>query len=174
MQLVKAQLKAKSDGKDITFMFNPKELSFSFAVETTDNPGARSTRSGRPRVSFSNLPPRQIAIKDIWFDTYETGKDVLKEHMQVFIDAMKFSKDRQRPPVYAFMWGSNAYFDYCFIEQVSYRLTKFLPDGKPVRAVVDSLVLKETEKPSDDASKQQKAQPNPGQDNRQNRSNPKT
>lgn len=170
MQLIKAQLKAKSDGKDITFMFNPKELSFSFAVETTDNPGARSTRSGRPRVSFSNLPPRQIAIREIWFDTYETGKDVIKEHMQVFIDAMKFSKNRQRPPVYAFMWGSNAYFDACFIEQVSYRLTKFLPDGKPVRAVVDSLVLKETEKPSDDSSKQQKAQPKPDQDNRQSRS----
>ncbi|NER84413.1 MAG: hypothetical protein F6K42_33770 [Leptolyngbya sp. SIO1D8] len=171
MQLVKAQLKAKSGDKDIIFMFNPRELSFSAAVETTDNPGARSTRSGRPRVSFSNLPPRQIAIKEIWFDTYETGKDVLKEHMQMFIDAVKFSKDRQRPPVYAFMWGSNAYFDYCFIEQVSYRLTKFLPDGKPVRAVIDALVLKETEKPSDDASKQQQAQPTP-KDNRQSRVKP--
>ena len=170
MQLVKAKLKAKSGGTDITFMFNPKELSFAAAVQTTDNPGARSTRSGRPRVSFSNLPARQIAIKEIWFDTYETGKDVVQEHMQLFLDAVKFSEDRQRPPTYAFMWGNNAYFDYCFIEQVSYRLTKFLPDGRPVRAVIDSLVLKETEKPSDDNSEQQQTQPNPSQNNRQNRS----
>ena len=115
------------------------------------------------------MPARQIALREIWFDTYENGKDVLKEHIQAFIDAVKFSEDRQRPPTYAFMWGDNAYFDYCFIEQVSYRLTKLLPDGKPVRAVIDALVLKETEKPSDDASEQQKPQPNPGQDNRQGR-----
>ena len=172
MQLAKAILKAKSGGQDMAFMFNPKELSFFAAVMTTDNAGARSTRSGRPRVSFSHLPPRQIAIKDIWFDTYETGKDVIREHIQAFIDAVKFSDMRQRPPTYSFMWGSNAYFEYCFIEQLSYRLTKFLPDGKPVRAVIDSLVLKETEKPSDDASQQQGAQANPGQDNRQNRSSP--
>ena len=169
MPLVKAQLKAKSGGKDIVFMFNPKELSFSLAMQTSDNPGARSTRSGSPHVSFNSMPARQIALREIWFDTYENGKDVLKEHIQAFIDAVKFSEDRQRPPTYAFMWGDNAYFDYCFIEQVSYRLTKFLPDGKPVRAVIDALVLKETEKPSDDASEQQKPQPNPGQDNRQGR-----
>ncbi|MEM6519365.1 MAG: hypothetical protein AAF722_08560 [Cyanobacteria bacterium P01_C01_bin.70] len=166
----KAKLIAKSGGKDITFMFNPKELSFSLAVQTSDNPGARSTRSGRPHVSFNNIPARQIALREIWFDTYETGKDVLKEHIQAFIDAVKFSEDRQRPPTYAFMWGSNAYFDYCFIEQVSYRLTKFLPDGKPVRAVIDALVLKETEKPSDDASKQKAPQVDPANSNRQNQS----
>ena len=170
MQLVKAELKAKSGGKDIKFMFNPKELSFSLTVETTDNPGARSTRSGRPHVSFNNIPARQISLKEIWFDTYETGKDVIKEHMQVFIDAVKFSGNLQRPPTYAFMWGGNAYFDYCFIEQVSYRLTKFLPDGKPVRAVIDTLVLKETEKPSDDAEKHRDAQADPGSDNRSSRS----
>ncbi|MEM9766271.1 MAG: hypothetical protein AAF892_00125 [Cyanobacteria bacterium P01_D01_bin.71] len=166
----KAKLIAKSGGKDITFMFNPKELSFSLAVQTSDNPGARSTRSGRPHVSFNNISARQIALREIWFDTYETGKDVLKEHIQAFIDAVKFSEDRQRPPTYAFMWGSNAYFDYCFIEQVSYRLTKFLPDGKPVRAVIDALVLKETEKPSDDASKQKAPQVDPANNNRQNQS----
>ncbi|MEO1390297.1 MAG: hypothetical protein AAFV85_23435 [Cyanobacteria bacterium J06634_6] len=161
MELAKAQLKAKSGGDDIIFMFNPKELSFQAAVQTTDNPGARATRSGRPRVSFSDLPPRQIAIQSVLFDTYETGKDVISEHMQAFLDAAKFSEDRQRPPVYSFIWGSNIYFDYCFIAYVSYRLTKFLPDGKAVRAIIDTLVLKETEKPSDDdaSAKKPKADP---------------
>ena len=171
MTLEKAKLKAKSGGKDIAFMFNPKELSFTAKAETTENPGARSTRSGRPRVSFNNLSARQLAIREIWFDTYESGKDVIKEHLQIFLDAVKFDKERnlQRPPTYSFIWGSQIYFDYCFIEQVSYRLTKFLPNGQPVRAVIDSLVLKETEKPSDDASKQQQPQSDPG-DNRQSRS----
>lgn len=172
MTLEKAKLKAKSGGKDITFMFNPKELSFTAMVETTENSGARSTRSGRPRVSFNNLSARQLSIKEIWFDTYESGKNVIKEHLQIFLDAVKFDKEKnlQRPPTYSFIWGDQIYFDYCFIEQVSYRLTKFLPNGQPVRAVIDALVLKETEKPSDDASKPPPPQVNPGQDNRQSHS----
>ncbi|MDB9526522.1 hypothetical protein PN498_11020 [Oscillatoria sp. CS-180] len=170
MKFFKAQLKAKSGGEDITFMFNPKELSFSSTVQTTDNPGARSTRSGSPRVSFNNLSPRQIMIKEIWFDTYETGKDVIKEHMKLFINSVKFDKKEsfQRPPIYSFIWGGNIYFEYCFIEQLSYRLTKFLPNGQPVRAVIDSLVLKETEKLSDDAAGLRSSQEDSG-DNRQNR-----
>ncbi|MGK7926783.1 MAG: hypothetical protein AB4290_16345 [Spirulina sp.] len=38
----------------------------------------------------------------------------------------------------------------CFIENLAYKLTLFLPDGTPVRAEIDSLTLKEVdeEKPS--------------------------
>ena len=54
-------------------------------------------------------------------------------------------KEKQRPPVYTFAWGTaTPYLEYCFVEKLSYKLTKFLPDGTPVRAVIDSLVLKQT------------------------------
>ncbi|MEL6778845.1 MAG: hypothetical protein AAFO06_16475, partial [Cyanobacteria bacterium J06597_16] len=148
----------KSEADDIIFMFNPKDLSFSTSVKTADNPGARSEKTGRPKVSFSDIPPKKIEIKDIWFDTYETGQDVKKQYLQGFISAVTFSKDKERPPLYRFMW-KEIYFESCFIEQLNYRLTKFLPDGTPVRAVIETLGLKETEDPAKDAAKQKKSQP---------------
>lgn len=173
-RLNKATLKAihPTESKNLVFMFNPKELSFETSVTTADNPGARSTRSGRPKVSFSDIPPKKIVIKDIWFDTYESGQDVIDKHLKGFIAAVTFSKDKERPPLFQFLWGK-VYFDSCFIEQLSYRLTKFLPDGTPVRAVIETLGLKETEKPSDDADSQRKPQSSAAGDSLADRKNKK-
>jgi hypothetical protein len=55
--------------------------------------------------------------------------------------------DKQRTPLYMFAWGNNIYLRYCFVEKLSYKLTLFLPDGTPVRAVIDSLTLKEADEP---------------------------
>lgn len=163
---------SKAESDNLVFMFNPKDLSFSTSVKTADNPGARSQRSGRPKVSFSDIPPKKIVIKDIWFDTYETGKDVVEEHLKGFISAVTFSKGKERPPLYKFLWG-RTYFDSCFIEQLDYRLTKFLPNGTPVRAVIETLGLKETEKPSDDAEKERKPKSDPVEGSRENHSKTK-
>ena len=165
--LNKAMLKSKSqlESKNLVFMFNPKDLSFESTVKTADNPGARSTRSGRPRVSFSDIPPKKLVIKDIWFDSFESRLDVMETHLIDFIAAVTFSGNRERPPLYEFLWG-RTYLDSCFIEQLSYRLTKFLPDGTPVRAVIETLALKETEKPSDDATQHRKSQANREADGR--------
>ena len=104
-------------------------------------------------------------IKDIWFDTFESRLDVMETHLNDFIAAVTFSGNRERPPLYEFLWG-RTYLDSCFIEQLSYRLTKFLPDGTPVRAVIETLALKETEKPSDDATQHRKSQANREADGR--------
>lgn len=169
--ITKATLKvlSQSEGKDLIFMFNPQALSFKTTVKTADNPGARSSKSGRPKVSFSDIPAKKLIIKDIWFDTYENGTDVIEKHLQGFIDAVRFTTDKQRPPLYRFLW-KHAYLDSCFIEQLSYRLTKFLPDGTPVRAVIETLALKETEKPSDDAKKLRESKPDAANDNRKTHS----
>ena len=37
---------------------------------------------------------------------------------------------------YNFAWGQNQYLK-CFVKSVSYKLTMFLADGTPVRAIVD-------------------------------------
>ncbi|MEM6253789.1 MAG: hypothetical protein AAF821_12785 [Cyanobacteria bacterium P01_D01_bin.156] len=173
--LTKAKLVPRTGAPtELVFMFNPKELSFVNKVNTVDNPGARSEVSGRPWVSFSDLPPKELIIKDIWFDTYETGKDVITTYLQNFIDAVTFTKNKdneQHPPTYLFQWGPhNDYLAECFIAQLNYRLTKFMPDGTPVRAVIETLGLKEAEKPSDRADQQRETSPNPTGDNRQTRS----
>ncbi len=42
----------------------------------------------------------------------------------------------KRPPVYYFIWGEENYM-MCFIQKINYKLTMFLPNGTPVRAIVD-------------------------------------
>ena len=49
----------------------------------------------------------------------------------------------KHPPVYYFMWGEQNYMT-CMITKLSYKLTMFLPDGTPVRALVD-VSLKEVD-----------------------------
>lgn len=164
MEKAKAILKNQDGGEDIHFMFNPKELSFKNSVSTADNPGARSQRSGRPKVSFSNIPPKIITISNILFDTFETGEDVIERYIKPLEKATQFINGKQRPPVYCFLWGRQ-YLEYCFIEQLSYKLTMFSKTGIPVRGVIENLTLKETERPSDDRSSAPASQPNPKQDN---------
>ena len=49
----------------------------------------------------------------------------------------------KRPPVYYFIWGKHNYIT-CMVESLSFKLTMFLPNGTPVRALVD-LSLKEVD-----------------------------
>lgn len=51
--------------------------------------------------------------------------------------------DNNRPPIYRFVWGEQVYIRRCFVEKLTYKLTMFLPDGTPVRAVIDNLTLKD-------------------------------
>lgn len=57
-----------------------------------------------------------------------------------------------RIPIYRFIWGDQTYLRRCNVEKLVYKLTMFLPDGTPVRAVIDSLTLKKVdeETPSED------------------------
>jgi len=149
--LVKAILIPKDGAaKPLEFMFNPSELAFEGIVETADNPGARSEKTGKPKVSFSNIKAYKITIKNIVFDTFETGEDVVANYITNFKNAVKFVDGEQRPPLYCFSWGQ-VYLQYCFVERLNYKLTKFLANGTPVRAVIESLTLKETDNPSDNS-----------------------
>ena len=147
MSLEKAYLKAV-DGKDnINFMFNPREISFEGNVNTSQSPGARNRKTGKPKVSYANKNSSKIILNNILFDTYESKIDVVKNYIKKFQDAIDFHEGQQKPPVFKFMWGSRTYLDFCFIENLSYKLTLFLSDGTPVRAVIDSLSLIETDDP---------------------------
>ena len=152
MELVKAELKCIDGGSDIKFMFNPSQLAFEGVVETSENPGARTQKQGKPKVSFSNIKAYKITINNILFDTYEEGDDVVKKYINNLKKAVEFSSGKERPPVYRFMWGEQMYMKCCFIEKLNYKLTMFLPNGTPVRAVIDSLTLKEADEPKPNQS----------------------
>lgn len=169
MPLEKAVLICHDDKNlNIEFMYNPKHLSLKLEVKTDDNSGARSQTTGRPKISFSNLPPKVVTINDILFDTYETHEDVIETYLQPFYESANFLDGKERPPVYLFSWGKTI-LEYCFVEVVDFKLTKFLADGTAVRAIVNTLTLKETERP-EDAPELPKAEADPANDNTKIRS----
>ena len=147
--LVKAILISDDGVPAIEFMFNPTELVFEGVVETSESPGARTQDKGQPKVSFSHVKAYKVTINKILFDTYEDGADVVKKYIDKFRKAVEFVKGKERPPIYQFMCGKQVYLRRCFIEQLTYKLTMFLPDGTPVRAVIDSLTLKEADEPKE-------------------------
>lgn len=168
MTLAKAQLVPKDDGaKPIEFMFNPTELAFEKTVETHENKGSQDEK-GNPKISFANTSADKITISKILFDTYETDEDVVAKYIAPFIQATQFPEgggDKKRTPLYTFMWGSRVYLRSCFIKRLAYKLILFAPDGKPLRAVIDSLTLEQVEetKPDNDTST-----PSPSQEQRKN------
>jgi hypothetical protein len=173
MTLAKAQLTCHDGSRmNIEFMFNPKELSFDGEAKSTDNPGARSEKSGKPKVNFSNIEVYKVGIRNVVFDTYETGEDVLKRYIEPFKKSVQFVQGKERPPLYAFTWGQQTYLKYCFIEKFSYKLTMFLENGTPVRAVIDTLSLKETDGKALEDSKTPPAQPDRQKDTKASRANP--
>jgi hypothetical protein len=147
--LVKASLISNDGVPPIEFMFNPTELVFEGSVQTSESPGARTQDRGNPKVSFSHVKASKVTINKILFDTYEDGGDVVKQYIENFRKSVEFVKGKERPPIYQFMWGKQVYLRRCFIEQLNYKLTMFLPDGTPVRAVIDSLTLKEADEPQE-------------------------
>ncbi len=133
--LIKAKLIAQGGGDDIEFMFNPTELDFSRSMNLNRSDGAR-TDEGLPKVTFGSPEPYKLSLSNLTFDTYETGKNVYTEYISKFQKAVEFLDDKERPPIYLFTWGSQEYLR-CFVQSLSYKLTLFLADGTPVRAVVN-------------------------------------
>ena len=139
MKIEKAKLIVHSDpsgqAKDIEFMFNPSELDFTRQVNWDYDVGNRGTTL-LPKVNFSGVEPYSFTLQNLLFDTYETKKSVLKEHIDnIKKGATARSSKRTRPPVYILTWN-DSYF-HCVMTSLNYRLTLFLPDGTPVKAIVN-------------------------------------
>lgn len=147
MSLVKAKLISSDGGGTIEFMFNPNQLAFTQSINLTKNHGSRTGR-GLPKVNFAYPNPCILNIRDIVLDTYEEsgGKSVIT-YLKPFEKAINFAESgedkEKRPPTYVFTWGEFQYIR-CFIINLSYTLTLFLPDGTPVRAKLD-LTLEEVD-----------------------------
>ncbi len=140
MALEKAKLMLYSspfngEAKDIDFMFNPTEISFTRQVTWDSDPGNRGA-SLLPKVNFSGVQPYEFTLSNLLFDTYETKTSV----MTTYIDNIKQGVSARaqapsRPPVYVFVW-KDKYF-HCVMSSLTYKLTLFLSDGTPVKAIVD-------------------------------------
>lgn len=135
----------EDDSKDIEFMFNPNELVFEHSMEFNESQGARTDR-GYPKISFAYRNACVLSISNLLFDAYEQEGSVV-EYLNKLIQSVYFADSgeaaNKRPPLYIFAWGNQQYFT-CFVEKLTYRLSRFLEDGTPVQAVVD-LTLKKVD-----------------------------
>ncbi len=150
MQLEKATLTPApgEEADKIEFMFNPTEIKFNRSVSIEQSEGSR-TDTGQTKSSFKHPNPYQLTISNIILDTYENqaAQRSVLQPLKPFMDAVAYAEDgkgkAQRPPVYLFTWGKNVYLR-CFIKSFTFRLTLFLSDGTPVRAILD-LVLEQVD-----------------------------
>jgi len=156
----------------IEFMFNPTELKFTRSVSIEQSEGSR-TQSGQNKTSFKHPNPYTLTISNIILDTYEKkeGQRNVLEPLKPFTDAVAFARDgkgkAQRPPIYVLTWGKNSYLR-CFVKTCNFRLTMFLSDGTPVRAILD-LTLEQVD---DSTPQPSQGTPNVSQEQRQNQGRP--
>lgn len=165
MTLEKAKLIALDKGvENINFMFNPNEINFSRSMQLEQSKGAR-TNSGQNKVSFKHPNPYSLKISNIMLDTFEDKASVL-EKVKPFTQAVEFTQqgegEKKRPPIYLFTWGEKNSYLRCFVKNFDVKLTLFLPDGTPVRAVI-SLSLEQVDPPNPSRSQRT---PNPSGDQR--------
>ena len=144
-QLEKAVLiyQPQDNDKNIEFMFNPVELGFNHELILNESKGARSD-SGYPKMSYGYRKACRLKIDNVLFDAYEQGNSIA-DYIGKLTQAVYFAESgdakNKRPPVYIFAWGNQQYFT-CFVQQLTYRLTRFLEDGTPVQAIADLTLIK--------------------------------
>jgi hypothetical protein len=123
----------------ISVRFNPKELTFN---KQNNWKPAKSPKANTPAFDFSGGGPATLKVQ-LFFDTYAERKDVRKEYTDKIYQltdvdpSLKEKKtDKGRPPTVRFQWGNMIGFDGV-ITTIGQRFTLFLPDGIPVRAIMD-------------------------------------
>ncbi len=138
-ELAKATITNLDTKKSIDCMFRPREYTFSKSNSWTQVP---AKGKNTPTLEFGGGQPATLSL-ELFFDTYENGRDVRKEYTNAIWDLTMVNpqtKDAKthkgRPPICEFRWGSMWSFK-AVITQISQKFTLFLPDGTPVRATLN-------------------------------------
>ncbi len=123
-------------------LFNPQEYSVQKSVqyELHKSPGL-----DLPEQEFTSGNPSLLSV-ELFFDTYESKKDVSKEYTDSIMKLSLVDADLHRPPLVQFCWGTFLFEG--FIESLTLRYTMFLPSGKPCRATAN-LNIKQYESAKD-------------------------
>src|SRR5438067_7614952 len=120
-------------------MFNPKE--YSFTKKNTWTPG-KATGGNVPDFEFGGGEPATLSLK-LFFDTYETGKDVRVQYTDKIWNLMMIDPNltdpktqKGRPPKVRFQWGKEWSFE-AVITSITQTFMLFGEDGTPLRAQLD-------------------------------------
>ncbi len=136
--LEKAQIINLDTNDAVECMFRPKEYTFS---KKNTWQTAMITGKNVPKVEFSGGKAMVLKM-ELFFDTYETGKDVRKQYTDKIWKLMLINTDNKDkgnkgwPPQCEFRWGQ-AWSFKAVITNISQKFTLFLPDGTPVRSTMN-------------------------------------
>lgn len=123
--------KGNARGEPVKVLFNPAEYSIEKLnhFQQTLLPGLST-----PVTHFISGNSR-ILTMDLFFDTYETEKDV-REYTRKITDLLEIDSDLHAPPVCQFRWGKLEFT--AVLERVTQRFTMFRDEqGIPVRATLN-------------------------------------
>jgi hypothetical protein len=130
-QVTKASVNSASNSSaDIEVLFNPKEyvIEKSAPWQEHHNAGLDS-----PQLEFTSGESMVLDV-ELFFDTYENGKDV-KDHTMKIHKLAHIDGGPERPPTVSFEWGQGLKFT-SYLTKLDVKYTKFNPDGVPIRAKV--------------------------------------
>jgi nucleoid-associated protein YgaU len=150
------------DPGEIEFFLNPASVKVKKSVKIEQTP---NTGTGTNETRAANTHPIDLTIDKLWFDTYESRKNVRKEYIDKLEKLLDYVEGTHYPPAVMFLWGkfteesdhSEKYMFY--VESLDVNYTMFLPDGTPVRAEVTIalkqclMVAEQPEKESPDHAK---------------------
>lgn len=137
--IVKLDKAGKTSGPPIKVMFCPKELNIS---KQNNWQASNSPKTNAPKFEFKGGGAETLKLQ-LFFDTYAEQADVRKKYTNAIYDLMKIDEQsidkktkKGRPPTVRFQWGQTVGFS-AVITNISQRFSLFLPNGTPVRAVLD-------------------------------------
>jgi len=127
-------------GESVNVLFNPKELTFS---KSNSWKQGITPAANVPSPEFTSGGAATLKIT-LFFDTYMGDRvDVREKYTNKIYNMMHLDpkwtdkkNKKGRPPNVRFQWGRQVGFD-AVITSIQQRFTLFLPDGTPVRAVLD-------------------------------------
>ncbi|GAA2688546.1 MULTISPECIES: LysM peptidoglycan-binding domain-containing protein [Actinosynnema] len=121
---------------DITFQFNPRELSLTKSTKWERDLQPNHKKSGTPE--YKGAEPVKLSL-EVFLDSTEHMDDgVVRKVEQLFACCVPTEDSRQQgkgsPPWVVFKWGGMTGFP-AFVASVAAKYTLFTPAGVPVRAV---------------------------------------
>lgn len=129
-----AKVGAKRD--EITFQFNPKEVTIQKSAKWERKPATGAKKAGPPQ--FTGSEPCKLTL-EMFFDATGThDASVVATVEKLFTCCVPTEKsagnDKPTPPLVALHWGQITSFA-AFVTSVSAKYTLFSADGTPIRAL---------------------------------------
>jgi nucleoid-associated protein YgaU len=119
----------------ISFQFNPKELSITKAAKWERKPARNAKAAGPPE--FKGADPAKMTI-EMFFNAASptTGVAAIVEQLFALCVPTAESHDQQKasPPLVQLRWGKVTSFP-AYVASVTAKYTLFAPDGTPLRAL---------------------------------------